>query len=108
MKNKIIPNKEYAIKTNGDYFLKKYGQENPVIRIEDKAEKIFGENWKDTMNWAIIVFVKRMGRQKRNRAAKKLASRYFMQLKLHSLYDAGGGGLGHCVSDGMETISMDL
>ena len=60
MKNKIIPNKEYAIKTNGDYFLKKYGQENPVIRIEDKAEKIFGENWKDTMNWAIIVFVKRI------------------------------------------------
>jgi len=32
----IQKNKEYRIKGNSNYFKKKYGTSNPVIRVEDR------------------------------------------------------------------------
>lgn len=42
---KIENRKEYKIKGSSKYFKEKYGTSNPVIRIEDDHEKVFGGWW---------------------------------------------------------------
>ena len=41
----IKKNTEYRILGNSAYFKNKYGTSNPVIIIEDEADKVFGMSW---------------------------------------------------------------
>jgi hypothetical protein len=41
----IKKNTDYKIKGNSEYFKKKYGTSNPIIRIEDTDKNVFGKWW---------------------------------------------------------------
>lgn len=42
---KIKKNTEYKILGKSLYFKNKYGTSNPIILIEDRADKVFGASW---------------------------------------------------------------
>tara|TARA_B110000902_G_C14257857_1_gene568634 strand:- start:548 stop:844 length:297 start_codon:yes stop_codon:yes gene_type:complete len=57
----ILKGGVYRIKTDGDYFKKKYGEKNPQITIEDTDKNVFGDKWQNKKNTpAVITFMIRI------------------------------------------------
>ncbi|HDY88405.1 MAG TPA: hypothetical protein ENH82_09895 [bacterium] len=60
----IQKNKDYKIKGNSDYFKKKYGTSNPVIRIEDRDIELFSGGWGlQNGNLSCMLFGMRVGKE---------------------------------------------
>lgn len=63
----ITPGKTYRLKPGIFYFVKKYGEEAPLITIENQAQKVFGMGlFEATLkgNWATRLFLERMEKTK--------------------------------------------
>ena len=59
----IRRNTEYRIKTKSTLFAEKYGDESPLIVIEDRDKEVFGYKWGQIMtNPAVVAFMLRIMR----------------------------------------------
>jgi hypothetical protein len=84
----IIPEKSYRIKSGGSYFLNKYGTENPIITIENKALVVFEMGLFEACirnNWAARLFLQRMEDIER------------IPIDVNQVYYGKIKGLGECV-----------
>ena len=60
MINRISYNKRYRIRTNSNYFYKKYGIKNPIITKLYRDKVVFGDKWVNRMSVpAVLSFILR-------------------------------------------------
>jgi len=91
-KTQIRKNTEYRIKTKSIHFLQKYGDESPLIVIEDRDKEVFGYKWNDIMNNpAVMAFMIRIMRDSLER--KIPTDRAFYG----KVYSNGSFGIGELV-----------
>lgn len=61
----VIPGRSYKIHPGIPYFVEKYGEDSPTIKIENRTRAVFPYPlplaWALTGNWAARLFLERLG-----------------------------------------------